>query len=47
MYIGPSGDGQLPYSSNGDGIIYFAQDDAFVIYTNSTRQAVYNNNHCQ
>ena len=34
MYIGQSGDQHLPYSSNGDGTIYLAQDDDFVIHTN-------------
>ena len=43
MYIGQSGDGDSPSSSNGDGIIYLAQDNVFVIYTNVTQLAVFNN----
>ena len=43
MFIGQSGDGHLPYSSNGDGMIYLAQDDDFVIYMNAVQQAVFNN----
>ena len=33
----------MPYSSNGDGMIFLVQDDDFVIHTNATQQAVFNN----
>ena len=36
-YIRQSGDGHLPSSSNGDGMIYLAQNNDFVIYTNLTQ----------
>ena len=43
MYFGQSGDLHIPYSPNGDGMIYRAQDNDFVIYTNSAQQTVFNN----